>query len=84
MPIRLKVHRFSNSEHQNTVKICGLVHHSEGGRCIIKVPSLQRNKNYYSSVISETIFNPGVCVKVDGLLREGSIVAKAITEASLT
>lgn len=80
--VHLKVHRFPKSPklNLNTVKICGIVHHSEIGRCIIQVRSLQKQKNYYSSVASENTFEPGIYVKVDGLLREGRIVAKAITE----
>ena len=84
-PVHLKVHSFPKLPQWNinTVKICGIVHHSEVGRCIIQVPSLQRHKNYYSSVVSEKTFQPGICVKVDGLLREGRIVAKAIKEESI-
>lgn len=82
-PIHLKVHRFSKAEYENSVHICGIVHNSEVGRCIIQVQSFQRNKMYYSSVISEKTFEHGVCVKVDGFLREGTIVARTITEESL-
>lgn len=81
--VHLKVHHFSEHQDLNNVKIQGIVGESDAGKCMIQIPSFQRNKTYYSCVICDELLDLGSHVKVEGLLHQGIILAETITNMSL-
>jgi hypothetical protein len=80
-PIILKVNRFTEAREVDYVTIHGIIHESSPPRCVIRIPSLMREKDYYSLVTTQTKFEPGVAVCVQGVLESGKIIAKTISKS---
>lgn len=77
--IKLKVTRFTEAQDIDYLDIHGIVHQSSSNGCIIRIPSIPRNKNYYSLVNTEKTFDRGVRVRIAAYLNSGKIVARTIS-----